>query len=509
MLKLSKIRRVLALLFFVLITLLFLDFTGTIHTWFGWMAKVQFIPAVLALNVGVILLLVVLTLLFGRVYCSVICPLGVMQDIVAKIATGKKKMRYKYSKALTVLRIVVLVLFVAMFIFGVGSIVALLEPYSAFGRIASNLFAPLWAWGNNVLAYFAERADSYAFYSTEVFIRSIPIFAVAVITFVVIAILAARSGRTYCNTICPVGSILGFMSKFSLFKIRIDKDKCNSCKLCSFACKSSCIDAKAKSVDSSRCVSCFNCLEKCKKGAISFSLPSPKRVKSTAENNVAPVSKAQNTIEATAESTVQNKGRREFLTITTLLAGASVVKAQEMKVDGGFSVIGDKKIPKRSTQITPPGSRGAANFNTKCTGCQLCVSVCENHVLRPSTDMITFMQPEMSFEKGYCRPECVKCSEVCPTGAISLISRADKSAISIGTAVWIEKNCVVLTDGVSCGNCAVHCPTGAIQMIEKDGKQIPAVNTAKCIGCGACEYVCPAAPFSAIYVEGNKMHREI
>ena len=141
-----------------------------------------------------------------------------------------------------------------------------------------------------------------------------------------------------------------------------------------------------------------------------------------------------------------------------------------------------------------------------CTACQLCVSSCPNNVLRPSTDLMHFMQPTMSFERGYCRPECTRCSEVCPTGAIKPITREEKTAIHVGHAVWIKENCVVLTDGVSCGNCARHCPTGAIQMVDYEGHQVPAVDENKCIGCGACEHLCPARPFSAIYVEGNEMH---
>ena len=124
------------------------------------------------------------------------------------------------------------------------------------------------------------------------------------------------------------------------------------------------------------------------------------------------------------------------------------------------------------------------------------------------------MQPEMGYDRGYCRPECNKCSEVCPAGAIRPITVADKSSTQIGHAVWVKENCVPLTDGVECGNCARHCPSGAITMIPSDpnnpaSPKIPAVNEERCIGCGACEYLCPARPFSAIYVEGHKMHRTI
>ena len=183
-------------------------------------------------------------------------------------------------------------------------------------------------------------------------------------------------------------------------------------------------------------------------------------------------------------------------------------------MDGGLAVIEDKKIPERATRIVPAGSIGLRNFHQHCTGCQLCVSVCPNQVLRPSTGILTLMQPEMSYERGYCRPECTKCSEVCPAGAIRPITVEEKSSIQIGHAVWVKENCVPLTDGVECGNCARHCPAGAILMVNSDpadpaSVKIPVVNTERCIGCGACENLCPARPFSAIYVEGHEMHSEI
>ncbi len=105
------IRLTLAIIFFAIITLLFLDFTGTLHVWFGWLAKIQFVPAVLALNAGIVLLLVVLTLLCGRIYCSVICPLGVFQDIVSRFAGKRKKNRFRYSPARKWLRYGMLALF--------------------------------------------------------------------------------------------------------------------------------------------------------------------------------------------------------------------------------------------------------------------------------------------------------------------------------------------------------------------------------------------------------------
>ena len=495
---LRKIRLTLAILFFAAITMLFLDFTGTLHAWLGWMAKIQFLPALLALNVGVVLFLIVLTLVAGRVYCSVICPLGVFQDVVSWIngQRKKKKFRFSYSPARSWLRYGVLALFVVALIAGIGSVVALLAPYSSYGRIASNLFAPLYGWGNNLLALLAERMDSYAFYETNVWTKSLPTFLIAALTFIIISLLAWRNGRTYCNTICPVGTVLGFLSRFSLFRVSIDAAKCKECSLCSRKCKAACIDFKHHTIDHSRCVTCLDCLDTCKHDAIHY----------TSRLKKAPAP-------ATPEEG-KGESRRGFLSAVSLLATTSLLKAQEKKVDGGLAVIEEKKAPKRTTPIVPAGALSARNFAQHCTACQLCVSVCPNEVLRPSTDLKKLMQPEMSYERGYCRPECTKCAEVCPAGAIHPISRADKSSIQIGHAVWIKANCVPLTEGVECGNCARHCPSGAIQMVPSDRNdpesvKIPIINEERCIGCGACEALCPARPFSAIYVEGHEVHHII
>lgn len=491
---LRKIRIAAALICFLLITLLFLDFTGSLHSWFGWLAKIQFLPAILALNVAVVAALVVLTLVCGRVYCSVICPLGVFQDIVSKVSSlrRRKKHRFSYSPALSWLRYGVLVIFIIALVAGISSFVVLLAPYSSYGRMVQNLLAPLYALGNNALAYMAERVDSYAFYSTEVWLKSLPTFLVALLSCIIVAILAWRNGRTYCNTLCPVGTVLGLLSRYAWLKPRIDTSKCTGCGLCARSCKSSCINAKEHHIDYSRCVTCMDCVEACTQNAIVYGRP----LKTTSHT----------------EKEKEPTARRQFLaTAGILMAGA--IEAQEKKVDGGLAPIIDKKIPHRATPLVPPGAESIQNLRQHCTACQLCVSVCPNQVLRPSGKLSSFMQPEMSYERGYCRPECTKCSEVCPTGAIHLLTKEEKSSTKVGYAVVVRENCIPLTDGVSCGNCARHCPSGAIQMIKEvvEGKEVelPVVNAERCIGCGACENLCPSRPFSAIYVEGIEHHRTI
>lgn len=489
---LRKIRITLATIFLLGLTFLFLDFTGTAHTWLGWMAKAQALEAVLALNVVVIIALVVVTLVFGRIYCSVICPLGILQDIFGWIGKKAKKNRYSYSKELKWLRYIVMGLFIIAIIAGIGVFFQLLAPYSAFGRIMSSIFQPLYMLGNNVLAGIAERADSYTFYSVDVWIKSLPVLIIAVVTLIALIILAWRNGRTYCNTICPVGTVLSLLARHSLLKIRFDADKCKNCSLCTKNCKASCIDFKTHTIDHSRCVVCGDCIKSCKFGALKYTTPTSHA-------------------SGTSPSGPTDSSRRSFLLASAL---ATTALAQKKLVDGGLASIKAKQAPGRVTPLTPPGSLSASNMEKHCTGCQLCVTKCPNNVLRPSTDLMSLMQPVMNYEKGYCRPECTLCSEVCPAGAIKLIDKAEKSSIQIGHAIVTVGECISAQGKDECGNCERHCPVGAIEMVPSDpdddlSPYVPAVNEAACIGCGACEYVCPVRPFSAIHVEGHEVHRKI
>ena len=498
---LKKTRLILAAIAFIAITMLFLDITGALHHWLGWMAQVQLLPAVLSLNVVVIVALLLLTLVFGRIYCSVICPLGVMQDLISWLHGRRKKNRFTYSAPMHWLRYAMLALLVVAVVAGLGSIVALLDPYSTFGLIVTSLFKPLYQWGNNALAALAEHYGSYAFYGSEVWLRSLTALLLSVALLLLVGVLAWRGGRTYCNTICPVGTVLGLVSRFSLLKVRFDEEKCVKCGMCTRNCKASCVDYKNARVDHSRCVTCGNCIDKCHKDAIYYGRP--RRRQAPVENG--------------GGETV-DKNKRAFLVGAGIaLAGTAMAQAKK-KVDGGLAAIEEKSLPERKNPITPPGSVSARNMARHCTACQLCVTQCPNDVLRPSGDLLTLMQPHMEYDRGYCRPECNRCSQVCPAGAIRPISLEDKSSTQIGHAVWTHFLCVPTRDkgedgkSVACGNCARHCPTGAITMgplneDDENSPMVPTVNVAKCIGCGACEYVCPARPVAAIHVEGLEDHR--
>ena len=468
----KKLRVALALIFFLGITLLFTGLIPGLSRWIGWIPKLQFLPAVMAVNLAVIIGLVLLTLVFGRIYCSVICPLGVLQDGISRLSSvmagltghpraGNRK-PFHFRKEHKWLRYGIWLLFVAALIAGVQAFVAILAPYSAYGRIVSSAMS----------------------------FKAGPVLWISIATLLVVGLLAWFTGREYCNSICPVGTTLSFFSRFALFRPVIDADKCKNCRQCEFNCKASCIDIANHKIDYSRCVDCFDCLGACKFDALHYRRYSKTSAPSEAEGRAS-----------------SGQGRRAFIAGAAMFLGAASMKAQK-KTDGGLAEILPKQALDRETPLTPPGSKSVKDFYKRCTACQLCIQVCPNKVLRPSTDLDRLMQPEMGYENGYCRPECTECSKVCPSGAILPIEAEQKTVYHIGIAS-INRELCVAEKGTKCGNCARHCPVGAIKMVKNDeGNRIPTVNEERCIGCGACENLCPARPVSAITVGGRHNHLE-
>ena len=272
--KLKILRLTLGIILTTLLTALFIDFNRILPTELHFIAHSQLIPAMLLAINGMLtqlLILIVLILLFGKLYCSTVCPLGILQDFIAWLSKKIiKKKRYKYTKPLNVLRYVFLFAMIMFFVTGFGSLAAILEPYSIFGRIAVYLFKPVVLGINNLLAFIFELTGDYYFIEEEIFVLSTLFFVITLISFLIVGVLSFLMGRKFCNTICPVGTLLGLASRFSLFKIRINKEKCNTCGLCEHICKAECINSKAQSIDLSRCVVCFNCIGKCNKDAIRY-----------------------------------------------------------------------------------------------------------------------------------------------------------------------------------------------------------------------------------------------
>jgi ferredoxin len=485
---LRSLRISLAVLCFTGFNLLFLDVSGIFPQKLAFLAKIQIVPALLSEHFFIVAVLIAFTLLFGRVYCSTMCPLGVLQDVFSRLG---RKQRFRFSKNRPRLRAGALIVFLLAFLTGASLIFSLLEPYSAFGRIAANLLAPLWQSGSNILAFASERAGNFAVGPTPVWQKGLTALAAAAVTLGVISVLAVRSGRTWCNTLCPVGACLGFLHGFALFRPRIDFGKCVRCGTCAQSCKASCIDVANMVMDSSRCVACFNCLNNCRNQAIFYA---PLR---------------QTGVNTAREAAGLDPARRAFIAAGLSIVGFPAI-ASARNPDDRPPDLTRKQRPSRETPITPPGSSGLGPFMEHCTGCQLCVSSCPHQVLSAVDHGSAVLRPAMSFERGFCRVTCTTCSLVCPTGAIRPITKAQRGTIQIGRAVADWERCIVTTDKVQCTACSRTCPSGAAVLIGKEGDfKRPAVDPERCIGCGACEYLCPVRPLAAIRVEGNLEHRRV
>ena len=483
---LKSIRIVLSVLFFLPIFLFFIDVTGKLPLYFHQFLSIQWIPALLSMNFAILGILLLLSLLFGRIYCSTICPLGVLQDVLTWksrfFRKKRKKIRYDYTAPKNILRYSILALTVIVFLFGSSFLVLLLDPYSTFGRIASQLFRPLAIWGNNFIAFVLSAMGNYTFYKVEQ-VSFVPLaFGVASLFFLLVLQMSWLKGRSYCNTICPVGTSLGLLSKISFFHISIKESTCTHCGACEKKCKSQCIDSKATMVDDSRCVSCFNCLSSCKSGSIKFET----RYKGKQDQPV---------------EQMTNNSRRTFL----LASGAAITATALAKTN---KILGKNDTILSRKPIMPPGANTLEHFSAHCTGCQLCVTKCPMQVLKPAAlqyGILGITQPHLSFSTHvFCTYDCNICSNVCPTGALKPLVMEEKKLVQLGIAKFRKDMCVVFTDEKDCGACSEHCPTQAVHMIDyKDGLTIPEVTDDLCIGCGACESICPVRPYQAIYVEGS------
>jgi ferredoxin-type protein NapF len=497
------LRVVLSIVFLLALTALFVDFRELIPTaWCRRIVFLQFVPSVVKFitlpalaTVGFIVVLL-LTALFGRVYCSVICPLGIFQDVVSWIArkTGFIK-RYKFKKALNYLRYPLLALVVIFLLFGSMLLLNLLDPYSSFGRIFSDLVRPGIISVNNGLAALLEKANLYFLYRYNLGLITWHAVLIPVFSLIMVVWLSFAYGRLYCNTICPVGTVLGLLSKVSLFRIRMDAATCTRCGKCSFACKSTCIDVKTLEVDHSRCVACCNCLSVCPNDSIKYHLPGGSKKAVTASPK---------------KEAATDASKRDFigksLAFGIAAAGLSVKSSASEEGRPAGRILNKKTHP-----ISPPGSVSIKHFNDHCTACHLCVSVCPTGVLQPSFleyGMKGLSQPHMDFSIEYCNYECTKCGEVCPAGAILPLTAEDKKLEQNGQVRFIREKCIVFTDNTSCGSCSEHCPTQAVKMVPyKNGLTIPQTDTEICIGCGACEFACPVKPNTAIFVDGNAVHK--
>ncbi|MCF8367637.1 MAG: 4Fe-4S binding protein [Bacteroidales bacterium] len=495
LLFLKKIRVWISLSFFLLIFFLFIDFGNTLSSqWVKGILFFQFVPSVLKFiqlaaftGIGFIIVLIS-ALLFGRVYCSFLCPLGTLQDIFIYFSKKFKKRKwFKYAKPKNILRYFFLGGTIIFLLFGSIFILNLLDPYSIFGKISSNLIRPIYYSINNVGVAILERFQNYTLFTVHMKSYNWLSFGISFSVLGLLVWMTYKYGRLYCNAVCPVGTLLGILSRVSIYKIRLNQEACNSCGICGANCKSQCIDTKNKSVDFSRCVGCLNCLDVCASGGVKFSFNKP--------GNEHP------------EQSLKENTRRSFIQKSLVLPVGILALSQNSFSDG---LADGKKPVNRQFHSIPPGALSLNHFLNACTACHLCVGVCPTHVIQPSFlehGLKGMMQVYMDFNASFCNFECNLCSDVCPTGAILPIQLETKKLTQLGISTFIKENCVVYTDEKDCGACSEHCPTKAVNMVfyKKDLK-IPEVNKDICIGCGACEYACPTTPKS-IFVDGNAVHK--
>ena len=532
---LKVLRVILAIVVFTPILLVFIDFTHRLPVGIARLLDWQLMPAILGVEIFTIILLLLLTLLFGRIYCSVICPAGILQDIFNRISCiGKKKkngkMRFHYHKPANWLRYSILGITAILALFGFTELCLLLDPYSNFGRISANLFRPALIWSNNEIADILSSKGNYFLYIVSI---KIPIAALisAITAFVVFAVMVYFRGRWFCNTICPVGAILSIVSRYSVFRIFIDKRACNSCKSCERSCKAEAIDAANMNVDTSRCVTCFNCTSSCTKSAIKYrfapfaltkgsntdvytSLKVSESEKSNVDTSKLEISKSETLINDVFDRKVSDvedskynvsESRRSFIATSAALAGTVPLFAL---AQNNNDASGNKKIP-----VAPPGALSIERFKDLCTGCHLCVVQCPTQILKPAGLQYGFgymLKPYMSFNNKYCNYSCIVCSQVCPSDAIKPISVEEKKVTQVGIAEFYLDLCVVKTDENDCGACSEHCSTQAVHMVPYKGTlTIPKIEPDLCIGCGGCESICPVRPERAIVIIPNAVHRTI
>ena len=493
---LKVVRVLLAVIFFAPVLLFFIDFADVLPDQIGRLLHLQIVPAILWGAGILVLIYLLLTFLFGRVYCSMICPAGVLQDIFNRIACiGRKKkngsMRFRYHKPANWLRYILLSVTTLLAIFGFMEAFLLLDPYSNFGRIAANLFRPAVMWINNLFSGILSSRGNYLLYNVTIDIPAAALVS-AIIALSVFAVMVYFRGRLFCNTLCPVGALLSLFSRYSLFRFTIDKDACNNCKVCERSCKAEAISATGDGlqvtgenqiVDMANCVACFNCISSCNKQAIKFRYAP-----------FAPFKKRQ-TVNTFTES------RRSFIATSATIAGSVPLLAFAQ----------EENSLQKITPVTPPGAISLARFKNYCTGCHLCVVHCPSRVLKPAGfryGLSYLLNPYMSYENSFCNYACTVCSEVCPTHAIQPITVEQKKVIQIGVANFYIDKCVVKTEGTDCGACSEHCPTQAVHMIPYDGTiTIPKVEPELCVGCGGCESICPVRPERAIVVFANDIHQ--
>jgi ferredoxin len=491
--KFKKVRVWASLLYLLPVSLLFIDPRNTLPASVAdVITSLQLFPSLIKVfsiiqltAIGLIFVMVV-TVLFGRVYCSILCPLGTLQDIIIFLKRKiRKRTRYTYIKPNYVFHYSFLGLTLLFIILGNLTLLDLLEPFSNYGRILTNLVEPIVTLFNNGMAGFLGKLQIYLFYDIPLRTISTSVFSGTLFFLAVVTYLSINHGRFFCNTLCPTGAVLSLLSRFTIYKIIVDESTCTECGACEKVCKANCINSKTKQIDFSACIGCFNCIKSCPTDGIIYT-----KVNSPNTNTVS----------------VDLNRRFFFQSISFPIIGSIIqTTSKPDSVQSGYW--NTKQNP-----ISPPGSKSIQHFTSYCTACHLCVSECPTQVLYPSLieyGAVGIFQPKMNYDASYCNYECTICGDVCPTGAILPLTVESKKLVQMGKAVFIKDDCVVVAKKKDCAACSEHCPTKAVHSVPYEGNlKLPELNNDICTGCGGCEHACPTTPRKAIYITSNKVHQQ-
>jgi ferredoxin-type protein NapF len=420
---------------------------------FGRILNWQFSASAVGVGIasGAVVIFLLLSLVIGRVFCSVFCPMGALQEFLWRASAKLKIARKKYVSPWKIRYVVaagaaigIIALSPQMFIIP--------DPISNFGRGVTQLF--LMARGE------------------------ISFLSVAVVGFFfVIVISSCFRGRRFCDW-CPVGTVLGFASVVALTRFVIDEDKCVSCGLCEKACPMNCVDAKGKKIDAGRCVLCAGCAASCPGNFIRL---------------------------GSSRAGIVPGGRRNFIKwACAFIIGAGYLGGRNVRDFMRIHGIETPQLPDGWSETLPPGALDAEHYSSRCVGCLACANACPVGIIRSADSL----QPRLVYGTDYCQFSCVECGKVCPTNAITRLDVDTKHRTRIALSRIALSRCVVVTKSQACGACAEVCPTHALSMARYEGHQgltIPSFEEEYCIGCGACLSVCPADP-NAFEVTGVPVH---